>query len=65
MNLYASDPIGETSAEVLINSTAELGSSGPCGRREVLPLGETAWGDGKNLSHIFVTRILREILCYS
>jgi hypothetical protein len=65
MSLYASDPIGETSAEVLINPTAELGSSGPCGRREVFPLGGTAWGDDKNLSHIFITRILREIRCYS
>jgi hypothetical protein len=65
MNLYAMDPIRETSAEVLINPIVELWSSGPCGRREVLPLGGTAWGDDKNLSHIFVTRISREKLCYS
>jgi hypothetical protein len=48
------DPIGETSAEVLINHIVELWSSGPCGRREVFPLGGTAWGDDKNLSHTFV-----------
>jgi hypothetical protein len=52
MSLYARDPIGETSVEVLINPTAELGSSGPCGRREVFPLGGTAWGDGKTC-HIY------------
>jgi hypothetical protein len=42
MGLYAREPIGETSVEVLINPIVELGSSGPCGRREVFPLGETA-----------------------
>jgi hypothetical protein len=46
---------------VLINPT-ELGSSRYCARREVFPLGGIAWGDGKNLSHIPVTRILRERL---
>jgi hypothetical protein len=51
--------------DVLIKPTAELGSSGPCGQREVFLLGGTAWGDGKNLSHIFVTRISRERLWYS
>jgi hypothetical protein len=50
MSLYARDPIGETSAEVLINPIAELESGGPCGHREVFPLGGTALGDGKNLS---------------
>jgi hypothetical protein len=49
--------------EVLIDPAAELGSSGPCGHREVFPFGGTAWGDGKNLSHIFITRILRERFC--
>jgi hypothetical protein len=49
--------------KVLISPAAELGSSGPCGHREVLSLGETVWGDGKNLSHIFVTRITREMFC--
>jgi hypothetical protein len=29
----------------------------------VFPLGGTAWGDDKNLSHMFATRILRERLC--
>jgi hypothetical protein len=51
--------------EVLINPTAELESNRPCGRREVFPLDETDQGDGKNMSHIFATRILKEILCYS
>jgi hypothetical protein len=34
-----------------------------CARREVFPLGGTAWGDGTNLSHIFIIRISRERLC--
>jgi hypothetical protein len=41
LNLYARDPIGETSTKVLINPTTKLGSSRPCGRREVFPLGKT------------------------
>jgi hypothetical protein len=29
----------------------------------VFPLGGTTWGDDKNLSQIFVTRMPREMLC--
>jgi hypothetical protein len=62
MSLYARDLIGEASVKVLINPT-ELGSSGHCVRREVFPLGGIVWGDGKNLSHILITRISRERIC--
>jgi hypothetical protein len=54
----------KTSAEVLINPAAKLGSSGPCDRKEVFHLGVTTWGDSKNLSHIFITRMTRERLYY-
>jgi hypothetical protein len=64
LSLYARDPIGETSTKVLINATTKLGSSRPYGHREVFHLGGTVWENGKNLSHIFVTRISRERLCY-
>jgi hypothetical protein len=44
----------------VLDPTTELEISGPCVRREVFPLGETVWRDGKNLSHIFITRMLKE-----
>jgi hypothetical protein len=62
-SLYARDLSEQNSVKVLINHAAELGSSGPCGRREMFLLGGTALGNSKNLSHIPVTRISRKRLC--
>jgi hypothetical protein len=59
-SLYAKDPIREVSAIVLFIPGTGLGCSRHHGRRKVFPLGRTAWRDDKNLSHMFVTGILRE-----
>jgi hypothetical protein len=64
VSLYAKDPIGETSAVGLFIPTTGLGCSRHHGRRKVFSLSETAWGDDKNSSHVFVTRISRERLGY-
>jgi hypothetical protein len=42
-----------------------LGCSRHHGRKKVFPLGGTASGDNKNLSHMFVTGILRaRLYCF-
>jgi hypothetical protein len=45
---------------VLFIPITGLGCSRHHGRRKVFPLGRIAWRDDKNLSHMFVTGILRE-----
>jgi hypothetical protein len=63
MSLYAKDPIGEISVVAFFIPRTRLGCSRHHGRRKVFPLGETAWKDDKNLSHIFVIGISGERLC--
>jgi hypothetical protein len=48
---------------VLFIPRTRLGCSRHHGRRKVFTLGRIDWGDDKNLSHMFVTEILREKLC--
>jgi hypothetical protein len=60
MGLYAKDPIEKISTVVLFIPRTELWCNRHYGRRKVFPLGETVWGDDKNLSHMFVIRILRK-----
>ena len=54
MSSYARDPIGETSAGSSLFSRCVAFECEPCGRREVLPSGGTAWEDGRNSSNKFV-----------
>ena len=59
MSSYARDPIGETSACVVLCVAQSGVEWEPCGRREVFPLGGTAWEDDKNLPHKFEFKTIK------